>query len=144
MKFAESLPKRLCYWTIRLACGVCAIIFAILLSPLWTAKGSSQIPAITFWFVTIAILCRGVFGGAIRRKHHLLVRTPFWTHRVQWVDIRDVQLVRGRRSSGLAIELNSGKHLNLWGTSGSIWFPAADSWVGFASQELQRWISDSK
>ena len=134
---------RLCYWTIRLASGSGAVIFGLVLSPLWTAKGSSELPSIALWIVIVAFFIRGVFGGAIRRKNHLLVRSPFWTHRIRWSDISDVDLVRGRSSSGLAVVLNSGKHLNVWGTFGTIWSPAPEAWVGLASQELREWIKAS-
>jgi hypothetical protein len=142
--FMSEPLGRLCYWTIRVASGLGVVLFAVVLSPLWTAKGSSHIPAAALWFVIVAFFIRGVFGGAIRRKKHLLIRSPFWTHRVRWSEISNADLVRGRNSTGLGVVLNSGKHLNVWGTFGTIWSPAPETWLGMASKELHQWIKDSK
>src|ERR1700676_4761436 len=95
--------RRLCHWTMRLASGLSAGLFGIVLIPLWTLKGSSHMPGIALWFAIVAFFIRCTYGGAIRRKNHLLIRSPFWTHRIRWSDIRGVDLVRDRHrsSSGL-------------------------------------------
>lgn len=137
-------PMRLCVRTMRFFAGIFALLFGFVLSPLWTAKGSSEIPSIALWFAIVTVFLRGAFGGAFRKRNYLLIRSPFWTRRIYWNNIRGVDLVKSRKSSGLAIILNSGKHLNLWGTFGNIWFPAPDAWVGRASMELQKWIEEAQ
>jgi hypothetical protein len=140
----DKSPKRLCYWTYQLNAWLCAIAFPLILSPLWTAHGSSHIPAIVVWAAVTTFCVRGLLAGAIRRKDHLLVRSPIWTYRIRWSDIGGVDLVRSRNSSGLTVVRKSRTPVKIWGSFGTIYFPSSEEWLARASQELQKWISDSK
>ena len=138
---ATESRKRILHWSKRWFGGMSTVVVAAV----WLTFLETPVNGRVVWLVILSLIevmmIRGLFGGAIRRKEHLLIRNPVWTRRIRWSEIHNIELAQRNHATILAVHLVGGQTRFIWGSDGGFGFPASSSWKADSLQDLRNWVS---